>query len=68
MNGLVEISRIGCVAHTMLAALASFGLVIPSSSSSSCFLSCCALDMRSMICIAFFTAGFICRHPTNGLD
>ena len=34
MNGLVEISRIGCVAHTMLAAEANFGLVIPSYSSS----------------------------------
>ena len=35
MNGLVEISRIGCVAHTMLAADANFGPVIPFSSSSS---------------------------------
>ena len=34
MNGSVEISRIGCVAHTMLAADANFGLVILSSSSS----------------------------------
>ena len=34
MNGSVEISRIGCVAHTMLAADSNFGLVILSSSSS----------------------------------
>ena len=34
VNGLVEISRIGCVALTMLAADLNFGPGIPSSSSS----------------------------------
>ena len=33
MNGLVEISRIVCVAHTMPPADANFGPAIPSSSS-----------------------------------